>query len=55
MRAILLVDGVDLAPVYPVTAADLAGAATPVVVVLMAGLAVSGVPVQVRSVEAVMP
>ena len=55
MMTILLVDGVDLAPAYPVAAAALAGAAPPVVVVRVAGLAVPGALVEVSAIAAVSP
>jgi len=53
MMTILLVDGVDLTPAYPVAAAALAGAAPPVVVMRVAGLAVPGALVELSAVAAV--
>jgi enamine deaminase RidA (YjgF/YER057c/UK114 family) len=55
MMTILVVDGVDLATAYPVAAAGLSGAAPPVVVVRVAGLAVPGALVEVSAVAAVTP
>jgi enamine deaminase RidA (YjgF/YER057c/UK114 family) len=53
MMTIVLVDGVDLAPAYPVAAAALEGAAPPVVVVRVSGLVVPGALVEVSAVAAV--
>ena len=53
MMTVLFVDGVDLAAAYPVAATELAGAAPPVVGVLVAGLAVPGALVEVSAVAAV--
>jgi enamine deaminase RidA (YjgF/YER057c/UK114 family) len=55
MMTIMLVDGVDLAPAYPVAAAALAGAAPPVVVVRVAGLVVPGALLEISAVAAVSP
>ena len=52
MMTVLFVDGVDLAEAYPVAAAELAGAAPPVVGVRVAGLAVPGALVEVSAVAA---
>ena len=51
---ILLVEGVDLAQVYPVAAAALAGAAPPVTAMRVAGLTVSGALLEVSAVAAVL-
>jgi enamine deaminase RidA (YjgF/YER057c/UK114 family) len=53
MMTIVLVDGVDLTPAYPVAAAALEGAAPPVVVVRVPGLVVPGALVEVSAVAAV--
>ncbi|WP_027942619.1 RidA family protein [Amycolatopsis taiwanensis] len=53
MLTILVVDGVDITKAYPVAAAALAGAAPPVVVMRVAGLAVPGALVEVSAVAAV--
>lgn len=53
MLTILIVDGVDLADAYPVAAGELAGAAPPVVVARVAGLAVAGALVEASAVAAV--
>jgi enamine deaminase RidA (YjgF/YER057c/UK114 family) len=55
MMTIVLVDGVDLAPAYPVAAAALAGAAPPVVVMRVPGLVVPGALVEVSAIAAVSP
>jgi enamine deaminase RidA (YjgF/YER057c/UK114 family) len=55
MMTIVLVDGVDPAPAYPVAAAALEGAAPPVVVVRVPGLVVPGALVEVSAVAAVTP
>jgi enamine deaminase RidA (YjgF/YER057c/UK114 family) len=55
MMTILLVEGVDLAAAYPVAAAALSGAAPPVVVMRVAGLALPGALVEVSAVAAVSP
>lgn len=55
LMTILMVDGVDLTEAYPVAAASLAGAAPPVVVMRVAGLAVPGALVEVSAVAAVTP
>ena len=53
LMTILVVDGLDLTEAYPVAAASLAGAAPPVVVMRVAGLAVPGALVEVSAVSAV--
>ena len=53
MMTILVVDGVDLAEAYPVAAAELAGAAPPVVAGRVSGLGVPGALLEVSAVEAV--
>jgi enamine deaminase RidA (YjgF/YER057c/UK114 family) len=53
MMTIVLVDGVDLTPAYPVAAAALEGAAPPVVVMRVPGLVVPGALVEVSAVAAV--
>jgi enamine deaminase RidA (YjgF/YER057c/UK114 family) len=55
MVTVLVVDGVDLTEAYPVTAAALEGAAPPVVVCRVTGLAVPGALVEVSAVAAVTP
>jgi enamine deaminase RidA (YjgF/YER057c/UK114 family) len=55
LMTVLVVDGVDLTEAYPVAAASLAGAAPPVVVGRVAGLAVPGALVEVSAVAAVTP
>ncbi|GAA3752719.1 enamine deaminase RidA (YjgF/YER057c/UK114 family) [Spinactinospora alkalitolerans] len=55
LMTILVVDGLDLTEAYPVAAAALAGAAPPVVVMRVAGLAVPGALVEVSAVAAVTP
>jgi enamine deaminase RidA (YjgF/YER057c/UK114 family) len=54
MLTILFVDGVDLNEAYPVAAADLAGAAPPVVGARVAGLGVPGALLEVSAVAAVL-
>jgi enamine deaminase RidA (YjgF/YER057c/UK114 family) len=53
MMTILLVEGVDLLEAYPVAAAELAGAAPPVIAARVTGLAVQGALVEVSAVAAV--
>src|SRR4029450_7878151 len=52
MMTILLVEGADLASAYPVAAAELAGAAPPVVASRAPGLAVPGALLEVSAVAA---
>jgi enamine deaminase RidA (YjgF/YER057c/UK114 family) len=54
MVTLLLVDGVDLARVYPVAAAELAGATPLVTAVRVADLAVAGALLEVSAVAAVV-
>jgi enamine deaminase RidA (YjgF/YER057c/UK114 family) len=53
MVMLLLVEGADLAAAYPVAAAELAGAAAPIVAVRVAELAVPGALLEVSAVAAV--
>jgi enamine deaminase RidA (YjgF/YER057c/UK114 family) len=53
LMTIVVVDGVDVAEAYPVAAASLEGAAPPVMVMRVAGLAVPGALVEVGAVAAV--
>lgn len=53
MMTVLFVDGVDLAAAYPVAAAELGGAAPPVVSARVAGLGVPGALLEVSAVAAV--
>jgi enamine deaminase RidA (YjgF/YER057c/UK114 family) len=55
MITILLVEGADLNEAYPVAAAELAGAAPPVVAMRVAGLGVPGALLEVSAVAAVTP
>jgi enamine deaminase RidA (YjgF/YER057c/UK114 family) len=52
MMRILLVDGADFAAAYPVAAAELGGAAPPVVAARVAGLGVPGALLEVSAVAA---
>jgi enamine deaminase RidA (YjgF/YER057c/UK114 family) len=54
MMTILLVNDVDLAEAYPVAAAELAGAAPPVLAGRVTGLAVPGALLEVSAVAAVV-
>ena len=53
MMTILLVEGADLTAAYPVAAAELAGAAPPVVAARVADLAVPGALLEVIAVAAI--
>ncbi|WP_117213805.1 RidA family protein [Allorhizocola rhizosphaerae] len=55
MMTILVVDGVDLTEAYGVAATALQGAAAPVTVMRVAGLAVPGALIEVSAIAAVTP